>query len=623
MANEPSKVNILSKISIGVRACALVREDKKIFVTLQIVEKYTRIPALTRKQFLDTMMVLITAELADSLCGVIDGIVVGRFLGPDALAAHGVATPVFTVLCIFSYMVTVGFQQPCTMAIGKGQMREANGLYSFTLLITLGMGLLSLALGLLFPEGTARMLGAGTGSTCDMASQYIRAVSIGYPAILLFLILIPVLQIDGQWELVHIGSILMAVSDVVLDVLNVKVFHLGMWGIGMATCASYYLGLLVLLLYYFRKNRIFRFRFKDLRSMRPYTMLRFGLPAGIRVGARALSYILLSALTLSLAGTSAMTALSVQRNISYVFLSVGIGISGAVLLLSGISYGEQDRRGLMDIIRMSAHTCLILGGGLGLLVFLSAPLLVTLFLGEATPLPVYALRGLAMALPLMAWNRCTGAYLQGIGKNRQAVVLYLCAELLFLVGVPWLMGSIWGAKGIFAGFPLSQLLLLLLVNLLVWMRRDRRYQGAEAFLCIPKDIGVPPENRLVRTLTRQEEVWALAEEAQTFCLEHGTEADKAYWVSMYIEEMGNIIMIYGFADGKPHKLEVRLALSPDRIVLRFRDDCRRFDIREKARHWEEDPAHPETTLGIRMVMQGCKDLKYNNSLNTNNLLVVL
>ena len=61
----------------------------------------------------------------------------------------------------------------------------------------------------------------------------------------------------------------------------------------------------------------------------------------------------------------------------------------------------------------------------------------------------------------------------------------------------------------------------------------------------------------------------------------------------------------------------------EEVILRFRDDCRRFDIREKAAHWEEDPLHPETTVGIRMVMKGCKILQYDNSLRTNNLLVVL
>ena len=104
------------------------------------------------------MLVLINAELADSICGVVDGVMVGHFLGEDAMAAHGIATPIFLILIIFSYIVTVGFQQPCTVAIGRGKTRRANGMYSFTMLFTLTCSLLFALVGVLFPHELARLI---------------------------------------------------------------------------------------------------------------------------------------------------------------------------------------------------------------------------------------------------------------------------------------------------------------------------------------------------------------------------------------------------------------------------------------------------------------------------------
>ena len=127
-------------------------------------------------------------------------------------------------------------------------------------------------------------------------------------------------------------------------------------------------------------------------------------------------------------------------------------------------------------------------------------------------------------------------------------------------------------------------------------------------------------NKLILWTSRDGE---LLEEALAFCRERGLPQEKSYMASLYVEEMGNIIMLYGFSDGNPHKLEVRLSVYHGEIILRFRDDCRRFDIREKAAHWKEDPLHPETTIGVQMVMKACKILRYNNSLKTNNLLVIL
>ena len=66
------------------------------------MKSFSLIPALSRKQYLDTLLVLVNAELADSLCGVIDGIMVGRYLGADAMAAHGIAIPIFMIMNVFT-----------------------------------------------------------------------------------------------------------------------------------------------------------------------------------------------------------------------------------------------------------------------------------------------------------------------------------------------------------------------------------------------------------------------------------------------------------------------------------------------------------------------------------------
>ncbi len=585
------------------------------------------IPALSRKQFTDTLLVLVNAELADSICGVIDGVMVSRFLGESAIAAHGIATAIFLILSIFTYVITTGFQQPCTVAIGKGETREANRIFNLMLLVTLGVSLLMASAGLLFPHTLAGWLGAGgSGIVNHHAAQYLSAISLGTPALLFFLVLIPVLQIEGRRFLVHIGSLVMAVSDVVIDLLNVKLLHWGMWGMGLATSVSYFLGLLVLLSYFFRKSRLFHIRIRDMRKAKLGHMLQMGLPAGVRMCSRTLATVMISILVMDTLGVTAMAGMSVQRNLSYLLLSVVIGISGSVLLLSGLSYGERDRKGLMDVVRMGAHYTVVVAGGMGLAVFLFSRPLVSLYLdpSEASfSLAVKAVRWLAISMPLLAWTRCLGCYLQGVGQSLKAVLVFVCEEFVFLLMCAVVMEKLWGAEGVFASFAVSQLLLIIVTSLFIYLYRDKRFKGLESCLCVDDNFGVPPEDRLERNLVRPEEVWDLAEQAQRFCKQRGIPEEKAYMVSLYIEEMGNIVMIYGFADAKPHNLEVRLSLYHGEVILRFRDDCRRFDIKEKAAHWEEDPEHPEVTLGIRMVMRASKILKCNNSLNTNNLMVVL
>ncbi len=589
------------------------------------MERYRNIPVLSRKLFVDTMLVLINAELADSVCSVVDGVIVGRFLGSDALAAFGLASSIYILLGIFIYMLTVGFQQACTVSIGRGEDRKANGLYSIALFITLVFSLLFTGVGLFIPQHIARWLGApASGPVLDMTVQYLIPVIPGVTPLLLFLMLIPVLQIEGKRRLIHLGCAVMAVADIVLDLLNVKVFHGGMWGMGLATSLSYGLGLLVLLTYYFSNKRFFHFRWRDMSQVLVRYLFREGLPSGIRVGATALATVLVSIFVMNHAGASAMAALSVQRNILYILLSVAIGVSGSALLLTGLSYGEEDRQGLMDTVRISAYTTILWVGVVSVLVFVLAPAITSLYLKTTDPsyqMGVSAVRWLAVSMPMLTWVRSMGNYWQGIEKTARALGIFVCGEFVYLLLCVYGMGYLWGTDGIFAAFAVSQLILILTLNVYSYLKRDKRYKGMEAFLGVDPGFGVPPDHRLLREVTSLDEVWTLSEQAQAFCLERGLSAKKAYWVSLFIEEMGNIILTYAFADGKTHHLEIRLSISKGDAILHFRDDCRRFDIREKAAHWKEDPEHPETTLGIRIVMQASKSLSYSNSMNTNNLLV--
>ena len=68
------------------------------------------------------------------------------------------------------------------------------------------------------------------------------------------LILVPFLQMAGQSTLLVISVGVMTAADVILDLLNVKVFHGGMFGMGLASSLSYYAALLVAGIYFFSKN---------------------------------------------------------------------------------------------------------------------------------------------------------------------------------------------------------------------------------------------------------------------------------------------------------------------------------------------------------------------------------
>lgn len=432
------------------------------------MRKLRVIPPETRKLFLSTMSVLIIAEMADALCGVIDAMYVGKFLGSEAMAAHGVSAPVFTFLCIFSYLLAAGIQHSCSLALSQGRPAEANGYFNMAVIIILVLSAVFTAIGIAAPEWVAAMLGSGGGDINLLAGQYLRGVAPGTAPLLLFLVMVPILQLEGKWSLIHAGSIVMAVSDIALDYVNIHFLNGGMLGMGMSTSISYTLGLAVFLLYFCRKDRRFSLRFKDARGIHLPGFLSQGLPAGVRMVARMLSLVIINLLTINLAGATAMAAMAIQRNVSTVVLSAVVGLCGAVLTLTSISFGKNDTEGMEDALRLGYRHSFGVVSIFATVLFLIAGPLVSLYIDTSDPvfpMAKEAVRWLAASMPLLAWNWSYGSFLHGIGQIRLSTSLFIFGELIVQSFTATVMGLIWAERGIFSSFVVSQAIILLLLIL--------------------------------------------------------------------------------------------------------------------------------------------------------------
>ena len=170
-------------------------------------------------------------------------------------------------------------------------------------------------------------------------------------------------------------------------------------------------------------------------------------------------------------------------------------------------------------------------------------------------------------------------------------------------------------------YPVGQALLFLILVFRIVLLKDRSRKGAEAYMLLPKDFGIPEDHRIEQSLHSMDEVIALSERVVPFCIGCGIEKQEANRLALCVEEIAGNVIEHGFADGKPHHLDVRVLVKDGSVVLRTRDNCAKFDLREQAEKWAYDPEHTEKNIGIHMIMRVAKDVSYANTMNTNNLII--
>ena len=129
------------------------------------------------KLFRNSVISIILAAIATMVGIVIDGIVIGRFLGPDSMAAYGLVTPVINLATAFSGILATGAQIICAQYLGAGDSQKARRAFSMCMVITVIISAIMMAVFLIFRDGISVMLGA-RGNSAHLLQPSSRAVPV-------------------------------------------------------------------------------------------------------------------------------------------------------------------------------------------------------------------------------------------------------------------------------------------------------------------------------------------------------------------------------------------------------------------------------------------------------------
>ena len=577
---------------------------------------------MIRKLVRQMLTAQILSALTVSLCLLIDSVMVSRFLGETAIAAYGLSNPILLAIGAIGTLLAAGVQVVCSKALGRGSQEEANAGYSSAVAVAAGICLAFAVLVVLFRYPLAHGLGAGSSGTLyENTADYLAGFSIGAPGSMGALVLVPFLQMAGQSGLLIASVLTMTVTDIALDLLNVLVFHGGMFGMGLASALSYYAAMIVAGFYFLSKKSVFRFSRKLVSAKRIVELFCNGVPAGVNMLASVVMVYVMNRLLNALDGSAAVAAYTVFMSIGNAANCITTGIGGVSLTLSGIFYHEEDRTGLKELVGMLCKWSVVLGLCMGVLLLVFAPACVSLFIpndGATRQMAILGLRCFALGLiPCCINNALKNAY-QATGRASLTELISLFEGAIFPALSAFILSAFMFVSGAWLAFAVGETLMLLTIGLFIRLNSGKAPWKDGAFLLLKSDFGAPEDQVLEMDLRTLEEVAAAAEKAGRFCMEHGQDARTGNHIALCIEEMAANVIEHGFnRDEKPHHLSVRILRKPDHWVLRFRDDCRAFDPVSYV------PGEGKQAIGIRLVLAMAEEAHYTYTMNLNNLALKL
>lgn len=164
-------------------------------------------------------------------------------------------------------------------------------------------------------------------------------------------------------------------------------------------------------------------------------------------------------------------------------------------------------------------------------------------------------------------------------------------------------------------------IILFFISNVVAVLYDKRNGCKDHFWMFPKTFGVPESDEISAVIGDLNDVIEFSDRTLEFCEAKGHSPKLTFYTALSVEEMAKNVVEHGFTkDKKENFLSARVVDKGDELIIRMRDDCPRFDSREK---YEQIYADEDLSrmMGIRMIMTEAKEVKYTSMFRLNNLLI--
>ncbi len=584
---------------------------------------------IQKNLFRETCIVMICQELSQQGVGFIDGLITSIFLGSMPMAASGITYPFFSILGVFSGMIMLGTQKLFVDFLGKGDKEKATSVLSTAVIVSVIISII-LFLVLFFGAGpVVRLLGArgNAANLYEDAKNYLVSLSLGVPAFILVAVLTPIAQAEGQTKSIALSIITIAVADILLD-LFMAFSGFGLFGMGLASSISQWLGLIIILIPLLVKPTI-SISLKSFNGSYLKDISKIGLPKFVKRVCNTIRPALVNTIVIAIGGDIAMSAMSMRNNFSNILECFINGVTSAVILLTSLYVGERNK----DAIKTLRKSSMQIGIGIeiffAIVIIIFASPIASVYAQDNLMVREYltiALRCVAINMPLLALSEILQGYEQGIEKFRRSNILSFLSRFAYLVISIYVLGNLFGVTGVWMAFPVTSLLTILTAMIMQYI--ESKTSGLELIFPIPDKCEINDSDKIVRRIDAGDnaidQIVQTSNDIQSFCTEHKIDKKRSMFVALCYEELAcNIIEHNQSTKNRKISIDVFVMIIDNDINIRLRDNCRTFDVVEKYNMVQFDPEHPEKNMGIRIVMKSAKSVEYVNTFGMNNLIITV
>lgn len=387
---------------------------------------------------------MIVGNIAQQLYNTVDSIVVGKFVGDNALAAVGSASPILNLILVLFIGISVGTSVMVSQYFGARDREQLSQTIGCCITLTAAASIFIMLLGNLIIRPLLELLNT-PDSIIDWCASYLAVLFWGIAGVAYYNILGGVLRGLGDSVSALVYLLVATVINIVLDVWFVAGLGLGVFGVALATAIAQAVSAFLCLLKLTRMRDIFDMKPKYLRASGEHavTMIRLGLPSGLTQAIFSMAMIIVQSLTNSF-GEMVIAANVIIMRVDGFAMMPNFSFGTAMTTYSGQNVGAKQYERVEQGAKQGTLMAMGVSTAVTVLILLFGKYLMGIFTSttELVALSVHMMRILAVGYIAMAVTQSLSGVMRGAGDTMTPMWISLFTTVVVRVpvayGISWL-----------------------------------------------------------------------------------------------------------------------------------------------------------------------------------------
>ena len=391
------------------------------------------------KRIVEFAIPMLIGNIAQQLYNTADSVIVGKYIGDNALAAVGSAGPILNLLLVLFVGISVGAGIMVSQYFGAKDKEKLSRTIGTCITLTAISSVIIMIIGPIITRPLLTLLNT-PNSIIDWCTDYLIIYFVGIAGLAYYNILAGVLRGLGDSVSALAFLLVSTALNVGLDILFVAKFNMGVPGVALATVIAQSISAILCVIKLINMKSSFTLNWEMLKLNKEYSsrLIKLGLPSGLTQAIFSLAMIVVQSLTNSF-GEMVIAANVIIMRVDGFAMMPNFSFGNAMTTYTGQNVGAKkfDRveKGTKDGIKIAVGVSTTIT----ILILIFGKYLMAIFTNtkELVDLSMHMMRILALGYIAMAITQCLSGVMRGAGDTLTPMWISLLTTVVIRVPVAY------------------------------------------------------------------------------------------------------------------------------------------------------------------------------------------